>query len=212
LARPLAARTPSNVMERRRLSHLVARLTGRWHLQRLSALEEKIVKFADPERREGLRDAIRQTGGGFGVARYPLAEMKVNWISSDAPNATELKEKYEGWTIGEIAARENKLDDAITHFTAAMKIEDEQLYTEPPDWYYPIRHSLGAVLLKAGKPAEAEQLYRDDLKRFPENGWALFGLSQALKAQQKTGEATAVDQRFAKAWAGADVKLEASRF
>jgi len=113
---------------------------------------------------------------------------------------------------GEIAARENKLDDAVTHFTAAMKIEDEQLYTEPPDWYYPIRHSLGAVLLKAGKPAEAEQLYRDDLKRFPENGWALFGLSQALKAQQKTGEATAVDQRFAKAWAGADVKLEASRF
>jgi len=113
---------------------------------------------------------------------------------------------------GEIAAREDKHDEAIAHFQAAQKIEDEQLYTEPPDWYYPIRHSLGAVLLKAGKPADAEKLYRQDLKRFPENGWALFGLAQALHAQNKHDEAAAVDARFAKAWATADVKLTASRF
>ena len=114
--------------------------------------------------------------------------------------------------MGEIAAREGKLDDAITHFQAAQKIEDEQLYTEPPDWYYPIRHSLGAVLLKAGKPAEAEKLYREDLERFPENGWSLFGLAQALHAQNKHEEAAAVDARFQTAWATADVKLTASRF
>ena len=100
----------------------------------------------------------------------------------------------------------------ITHFQAAQKIEDEQVYTEPPDWYYPIRHSLGAVLLKAGKPAEAEKVYRQDLKRFPENGWALFGLAQSLHAQNKHEEAAAVDARFAKAWSTADVKLTASRF
>ena len=91
-----------------------------WREACLGTVEEKIAKFADPERREGLKDAIKQTGGGFGVARYPLAEMKVNWISSDAPNAAELKERYEGWTIGEIAAREDKelidamLDVAVT--------------------------------------------------------------------------------------------------
>ena len=113
---------------------------------------------------------------------------------------------------GEIAAREGKHDEAIAHFQAAQKIEDEQVYTEPPDWYYPIRHSLGAVLLKAGKPAEAEKLYRQDLKRFPENGWALFGLAQSLHAQNKHEEAAAVDARFAKAWSTADVKLTASRF
>jgi tetratricopeptide (TPR) repeat protein len=113
---------------------------------------------------------------------------------------------------GEIAARQDSLDAAAAHFRAALDIEDAQLYTEPPDWYYPIRHSLGAVLLKAGKPAEAEELYRQDLKRFPANGWALFGLAQALRAQGKEAEAAEADARFQTAWAGADVTLTASRF
>ncbi|MGH2626946.1 MAG: tetratricopeptide repeat protein [Anaerolineales bacterium] len=130
-----------------------------------------------------------------------------------------------GWTVpstnlgiavhalaGEIAARDGRADEAIAHFTEALKIEDAQLYTEPPDWYYPIRHSLGAVLLKAGKPAEAEAVYRKDLERFRENGWALFGLAQALHAQGKHAEAAAVDERFKRAWASADVTLTASRF
>jgi tetratricopeptide (TPR) repeat protein len=78
--------------------------------------------------------------------------------------------------------------------------------------YYPIRQSLGAALLKAGRNAEAEAVYREDLKRFPENGWSLFGLAAALRAQGKSGDAEAVDQRFAKAWSAADVKLVASRF
>jgi TolA-binding protein len=75
-----------------------------------------------------------------------------------------------------------------------------------------VRHSLGAALLRAGKAVEAEAVYREDLKRFPENGWSLFGLTAALKAQGKTAEAAAVDARFQKAWAGADVKLTASRY
>ncbi len=68
------------------------------------------------------------------------------------------------------------------------------------------------MLVRAGRPAEAEQLYREDLKRFPENGWALFGLLQALRAQGKTAEAAQVDARFRAAWQGADVTLTASRF
>jgi tetratricopeptide (TPR) repeat protein len=114
--------------------------------------------------------------------------------------------------MGEIATRSGNAAEGIAHFREALKIEDAGLYFEPPRWYYPIRHSLGAALLKAGQPAEAEAVYREDLKRFPENGWALFGLAAALRAQGKTAEAEAADQRFAKAWAGSDVKLTASRF
>ena len=113
---------------------------------------------------------------------------------------------------GEIASRRGDLDAGITHFREAIRIEDAGLYFEPPKWYYPVRHSLGAVLLKAGKNAEAEQAYREDLKRFPENGWALLGLAQALKARGKNNEAARVDARFRKAWADADVTLVASRF
>jgi tetratricopeptide (TPR) repeat protein len=113
---------------------------------------------------------------------------------------------------GEIATRRGDLDAGTTHFREAAKLEDAGLYFEPPKWYYPIRHSLGAALLKAGQHAEAERVYREDLKRFPENGWSLFGLAQALRAQGKNTEADAAESRFRRAWASTDVTLAASRF
>ncbi len=130
---------------------------------------------------------------------------------ADAPAKTSVSIAVHA-LMGEIATRSGKLDEGIAHFREALTIEDAGLYFEPPKWYYPIRHSLGAALLKAGQSAEAEAVYREDLRRFPENGWSLFGLSAALKAQGKSAEAAAVDQRFAKAWSAADVKLLASRF
>ena len=114
--------------------------------------------------------------------------------------------------MGEIAARGGDAKGAVVHFQEALQIENQGLYFEPPKWYYPVRQSLGAALLKSGKYAEAEQVYRDDLKHFPENGWSLYGLEAALRAQGKTAEASAVQKRFTKAWANADVKLTASRF
>jgi tetratricopeptide (TPR) repeat protein len=113
---------------------------------------------------------------------------------------------------GEIATRRGDLDAATNYFRKAAKIEDAGLYFEPPKWYYPIRHSLGATLLKAGQHAEAEQVYREDLRRFPENGWSLFGLTQALRGQGKNTEAAAAEARFRQAWANTDVTLTASRF
>jgi tetratricopeptide (TPR) repeat protein len=130
---------------------------------------------------------------------------------ADAPAKTPVSIAVHALT-GEIATRSGKLDEGIGHFREALKIEDAGLYFEPPKWYYPIRESLGAALLKAGRNAEAEAVYREDLKRFPENGWSLFGLAAALRAQGKSAEAAAVDQRFSKAWSAADVKLVASRF
>ncbi|MGE0821860.1 MAG: hypothetical protein AB7G75_09910 [Candidatus Binatia bacterium] len=113
---------------------------------------------------------------------------------------------------GEIAAKEEKIDSAITHLEQAVQVQDDLTYTEPPPWYYPVRQSLGAVLLAAGKNAAAEQVYRKDLEKNPDNGWSLYGLAQSLRAQGKGKDAAAVEEQFKKAWAKADVKLTASRF
>lgn len=114
--------------------------------------------------------------------------------------------------MGEIAFRQGKHDEATAHFREAVRLEDTFNYVEPPQWFYPVRASLGAVLLKAGKPAEAETVYREDLRRFPENGWSLFGLEASLRAQGKTADADAVKGRFRQAWSTADITLTASAF
>jgi tetratricopeptide (TPR) repeat protein len=125
---------------------------------------------------------------------------------------SELARIAERVLAGEIAARRGAHDDAIRLFREAVQLEDAVRYYEPPLWYYPVRHSLGAVLLVAGRPAEAEQVYLEDLKQHPENGWALYGLMQSLEAQGKKEQAADVKKRFKKAWKRADVKLTASRF
>src|SRR6266511_1165224 len=130
---------------------------------------------------------------------------------ADAPAKTSVSIAAHA-LMGEIATRSGKFDEGIAHFREALKIEDAGLYFEPLKWYYPIHESLGAALLMAGQSAEAEAVYREDLKRFPESGWSLFGLAAALRAQGKSAEAAAVDQRFSKAWSAADIKLTASRF
>lgn len=113
---------------------------------------------------------------------------------------------------GEILARQGKFPEAIAHLETATRLEDALVYIEPPDWYLPTRQALGAVLLQAGRAAEAEAVYWEDLRRYPHNGWSLFGLTQSLQKQGKTEEAALAEQRFRKAWAQADVKLTASRF
>jgi tetratricopeptide (TPR) repeat protein len=113
---------------------------------------------------------------------------------------------------GELAAAQKHYDEAIAHLDRAVRYHDSMIYTEPDDWHYPVRHSLGAVLIQAGRPGEAETVYWDDLRRNPKNGWALFGLAQALRAQGKEDQAKAAEADFKAAWASADVTLTASRF
>lgn len=113
---------------------------------------------------------------------------------------------------GDIAARRQKYDEAIRILREGVTLEESLPYTEPPYWPIPLRHYLGATLLTAGRPAEAEQVYREDLRRNPQNGWSLWGLIQSLRAQHKGGEADTIDGQFKLAWTHADVTLTASRF
>jgi len=112
---------------------------------------------------------------------------------------------------GELLIAEGKLEEGLEQLRAARQTEDALKYDEPPSWMIPIRHSIGANLMKAGRFAEAEQIYREDLKRLPENGWALYGLSESLRAQQNKGpEQSATKARFQKIWAKADLKITSS--
>ena len=105
---------------------------------------------------------------------------------------------------------EGNLTGAIKAFTAGIAIEDENNYTEPPDWAQPMRHYLGSALLKAGQPKEAEVVYRRDLKWNQNNGWSLFGLHKALIAQNKKEEASQIYNLWQEAWTEADIILTAS--
>lgn len=112
----------------------------------------------------------------------------------------------------EIDAGEKNYDQAIARLERAVHLQDGLMYNEPPDWYFPVRHVLGAVLLEAGYAAEAETVYWQDLARNRENGYALHGLMQAQQAQGKAADAAAAKARFDAAWAEADTQLTTSRF
>jgi tetratricopeptide (TPR) repeat protein len=126
--------------------------------------------------------------------------------------AADLFAVGEDMLEGEILAREGNLAEAVKALRAAVAKGDKLRYSEPPDWVVPVRHALGAWLLRAGDPAGAEAVYRQDLKQWPDNGWSLFGLAASLEAQGKKAEAARVREQFDAAWKRADVKLSASCF
>ena len=113
---------------------------------------------------------------------------------------------------GELAGARGDTVGMIAQFEQAVEIQDGLAYIEPPAWFYPVRHSLGAALLESGRAADAEATYREDLRQHPHNGWSLFGLAKSLRAQGKSAEADEIEQRFTEAWERADVKLSSSRF
>jgi tetratricopeptide (TPR) repeat protein len=124
------------------------------------------------------------TGQVFGIARHILA--------------------------GEIAYRRDRLETALEELRAAVALEDELIYNDPPDWIQPARHTLGAILLAARRHGEAERVYREDLARWPENGWSLAGLTRSLRGRGAAAEADEVERRFRRAWSAADLRIGTS--
>jgi tetratricopeptide (TPR) repeat protein len=114
--------------------------------------------------------------------------------------------------LGELAYTEGRVLEGLAHLERAVRLEDGLRYNEPPDWYFPVRHFLGAMLLDAGYPSEAEVVYAADLRKNPENGYSLFGLSEALKRQGRVEEARGFGERFNNAWTDASHTLTSSRF
>lgn len=114
--------------------------------------------------------------------------------------------------LGEILVREGKLDEGLATLRDAVRREDQLRYAEPPDWILPVRHALGAALVAHGRASQAEEVYRADLAKLPQNGWSLFGLARSLHLQDKHDEAKQVEARFREAWRDADVTLNSSCF
>lgn len=173
---------------------------GAWHYARGSAF---MAKGKLPEAQKEL-DLLKKI-----VADPKLPSLPASFSVNTAADILRIAPEV---LAGELAARKGDFEKAISHLEKAVRLQDAFVYTEPDDWHYPVRHSLGAVLLAAGRPLEAEVVYWDDLQRNPENGWALYGLWQALQAQGKDELAAGVEERFREAWAGADIELTASRF
>jgi len=114
--------------------------------------------------------------------------------------------------LGEVKFKEGNTLEALAHLERAVRMEDGLMYSEPPDWYFPVRHMLAAMLMDAGRPKEAEVVYAADLRKNPENGYSLFGLKTALEKQGRMEEAQEVELRFKRAWSGATHQLITSRY
>jgi tetratricopeptide (TPR) repeat protein len=178
--------------------------------------------LAAPTPPNQLRFAFAMSQYARGIALAALGRSGDAWPALDTLGtiAAELSDQLHRNLVtiamyalmGEMALRSGDTEAAIASFREAVRLEDGFLYSEPPRWYYPVRHSLGAALLEAGRSREAERIYRQDLTRFPNNGWSLFGLAAALRAQRKNAQAIAVENQFREAWRGADVTLTASKF
>ena len=112
----------------------------------------------------------------------------------------------------EISAKGGKFDDAVKVLEAAAVLEDSLNYDEPEPWPIPVRHHLGAILLEATRYADAEAVYRADLKDHPMNGWSLDGLARALRSQGRVKDAEVAERELRDAWKRADVWLVGSRF
>jgi tetratricopeptide (TPR) repeat protein len=112
---------------------------------------------------------------------------------------------------GEIYAKEKNYSSAISILNEAVVSEDALNYNEPPDWFFSIRHHLGAVLIDAGKFHEAVKVYEKDLEIYPENGWALKGLINAYEKLGDRKKFEEIKKRFDKSWHYSDIKISSSR-
>jgi tetratricopeptide (TPR) repeat protein len=168
--------------------------TGVWHFARGMAYTA----------RGQLRRATRELKTLKAIAANPALEDVTLWEINTTAHLLQIATAV---LSGELAAKRGNLEAAIAHLQRGIELEDSLNYDEPAPWYSPVRQTLGAVLLAANRPEEAEQAYRDDLAEYPENGWSLYGLAQSLEAQGKIREAQQAQTRFEQAWRYADLSI-----
>jgi len=152
---------------------------------------------------KGDTKAARTEQAAFAAARAALPATSI-FGNNKGPDLLAVADAV---LDGEISYREGNRDAAFVSLRRAVALESALNYDEPPSWILPARHTLGAALLDAGQPREAEEVFRADLVSLPNNGWALFGLAKSLRDQGKKGEAAKADAAFRKAWEGADFEI-----
>jgi tetratricopeptide (TPR) repeat protein len=166
-----------------------------WHFARGSAFAAKgQVAKAEDERRI-LETAREQTP----------ADLEYSFFANKAVSFLDIASEV---LDARIATAKGEHEEAIGHWDRAVKIQDGLNYGEPPEWFYPVRESLGAALLLNGNAGRAEEVFRADLQQYPRNPRSLFGLVKALEAQKKTASMEAMRTQFEENWKNADVPLE----
>ena len=172
-------------------------LTAIWHYSRGMAMT----------RAGQLDNAEAELAWLAAIAVHPEMDRSSVWGLNSFSSVLSVAERV---LAGELAAAKKDYDSAITALQEALQAEQALNYDEPAAWYFPVRQSLGAVLLQAGRSREAQAVYEADLQRNRENGWSLFGLAAALRAQDL--RADEVEARFERVWAHSDIRLSSSRF
>tara|TARA_R110002110_G_scaffold184698_2_gene391497 strand:+ start:17138 stop:18880 length:1743 start_codon:yes stop_codon:yes gene_type:complete len=159
-------------------------------------------------RQQRLADAEQHHQALFAAREDPRIGDLLMWGRYSLQQGVQVAERV---LAGELAAARGESENAVATLREAVALEDAIPYDEPPGWHAPVRQTLGAVLLEMGQAEAAETVYREELRRNPENGWSLYGLSAALAAQQEAERALEARARFEQAWAHADFPLQASR-
>jgi len=194
-------------------------------LVRFGLWDEMIAQLAPDPRASGLTAGYLYARGVALAARGRLDEAKGVLAELQKLGAAAAPQTLAGFNTlrdvvsvaqsivaARIAASEERREDAIALLEQAVAAEDRLAYNEPADWFFPVRHLLGAQLLLSRRAARAEQVYREDLRRHPRNGWALQGLAAALKAQGRTRDAIRTTHELAAVWQHADIQLPGSAF
>lgn len=168
--------------------------------------------------------AMRHYARGLSYLRKQIltganAELKKLEILASSDEAIALEQPYFfGHTQikialnilrAEVYGSNGRVEKMMELLNEAVALEDGLPYMEPPYWYYPVRHSLGAAYLIGGRPDLAEKAFKEDLERNPENGWGLYGLMLSLQSQGKINASIEVERRFNEAWSGSDVNINA---
>lgn len=188
---------------------------------------DEILRLPQPDARLPISRGIYHYARGLAFAHggnAAQAQAEVAALKQVAPEMSKIPTNPQGprnaSIIPQIAAeivqariaqQQNNGPAAVQHLQRAVLLEDSMDYNEPPDWFYPVRESLGAALLRNGDAVQAEKVFRDDLERNPRNGRSLFGLIQALKSQGRNEDARSVEQQFQTAWKNADTQLSISQ-
>ena len=198
-----------------------------WYMEIKLGLWKEILNAHSPEKELKYPSVIWQYARGMAsLAQNKPSEAKKNLVNIKTIMQDKSLKDLSIWGInsvfdlcliavktleGEIQAKEKNYASSIALLKEAIAQEDALNYNEPPDWFFSVRHHLGAVLIEAGKFKDAIVVYEKDLKIYPENGWALKGM---MNAYEKLGDKKSyglTKLRFEKAWKYADIEIAASR-